>query len=235
MATSLCYTLIGGFMKDILFSYRDLKYKAFHEKLMPTVNSDKVIGVRTPVLKKIAKEYYGSEIQKNFIKKLPHKYYEENNLHAFFIAEIKNFDECMEEIEKFLPHIDNWATCDGLRPKCFKKNAVKLLSYIEKWLKSSHTYTVRFAMEMLMVYFLDEAFEEAYPALVASVQSDEYYIKMMQAWYFATALAKQWESAFSYITENKLHVWVHNKTIQKAIESFRITDEEKQILRQYKR
>ena len=235
MATSLCYNLIGDFMKEILFTNQDLKYKAFHEKLMPTINQDTVIGVRTPVLKKVAKEYYGSELQKKFIKKLPHKYYEENNLHAFFIAEIKDFDECVEEIEKFLPYIDNWATCDGLRSKCFKKNAKKLLPYIEKWMKSEHTYTVRFAMEMLMVYFLDELFAKKYPEMGASVKSEEYYIKMMQAWYFATALAKQWESVFPYITDNKLPLWVHNKTIRKAIESFRITEEQKRTLRQYKR
>lgn len=222
-------------MKELLFSNQDLKYKAFHQKLMPTINPDTVIGVRTPVLKKIAKEYFGSDVQREFIKNLPHEYYEENNLHAFFIAEIKDFDECMKEIEKFLPYIDNWATCDGLRPKCFKKNTVRLIPYIEKWLKSSQTYTVRFAMEMLMIYFLDEAFEKAYPEMVASVKSEEYYVQMMQAWYFATALAKQWDSVLPYITENKLPVWVHNKTIQKAIESFRITNEQKQILRKYKR
>ena len=222
-------------MQKILFLHQDLKYKAFHEKLMPTVNPDKVIGVRTPVLKKVAKEYFGSKEQNEFIKKLPHKYYEENNLHAFFIAEIKDFDECMKEVEKFLPYIDNWATCDGLRPNCFKKNTDKLIPYIEKWLSSENTYMIRFGMEMLMAYFLDGLFTDEYPEMVASVVSEEYYIKMMQAWYFATALAKQWESVFPYITENKLPLWVHNKTIQKAVESFRITDEQKQILRQYKR
>ncbi len=222
-------------MQKILFSYQDLKYKAFHEKLMPTVNPDMVIGVRTPVLKKIAKEYSGSKEQIGFIKKLPHKFYEENNLHAFFIAEIKDFNVCINEVERFLPYIDNWATCDGLRPKCFKKNTDKLIQYIEKWLSSENTYTIRFGMEMLMVYFLDGLFKDKYPEMVASVVSEEYYIKMMQAWYFATALAKQWESVLFYITEKKLPLWVHNKTIQKAIESFRITDEQKQILRQYKR
>lgn len=222
-------------MKEILFSNQDLKYKTFHEKLMPTVNSDTVIGVRTPVLKKIAKDYFGSKEQVEFIKKLPHKYYEENNLHAFFIAGIKEFDLCIAEIEKFLPYIDNWATCDGLRPKCFKKNTDRLLPYIEKWLKSKHTYTIRFAMEMLMVFFLDELFCEKYPEMISSVKSDEYYVKMMQAWYFATALAKHWESVFPYIKENRLPVWVHNKSVQKAIESYRITNEQKEILRQYKR
>lgn len=222
-------------MEQILFKNQDLKYKAFHEKLIPNVNQDTVIGVRTPVVKKIAKEYFGSEIQKEFIKKLPHKYYEENNLHAFFIAEIRDFDLCIAEIEKFLPYVDNWATCDGLRPKCFKKNTDKLLPYIEKWLNSGHTYVVRFAMEMLMVYFLDGLFAEKYPEMVASVKSDEYYIKMMQAWYFATALAKQWEGVISYITEERLPLWVHNKTIQKAIESYRISDEQKVFLRKFKR
>lgn len=222
-------------MEQILFKNQDLKYKAFHEKLIPNVNQDAVIGVRTPVLKKIAKEYFGSEIQKEFIKKLPHKYYEENNLHAFFIAEIRDFDLCIAEVEKFLPYVDNWATCDGLRPKCFNKNTDKLLPYIEKWLNSGHTYVVRFAMEMLMVYFLDGLFAEKYPEMVASVKSEEYYIKMMQAWYFATALAKQWEGVISYITEGRLPLWVHNKTIQKAIESYRISDEQKVFLRKFKR
>lgn len=231
----MCYNISGGYMEQILFKNQDLKYKAFHEKLIPNVNQDTVIGVRTPVLKKIAKEYFGSEIQREFIKKLPHKYYEENNLHAFFIAEIRDFDLCIAEIEKFLPYVDNWATCDGLRPKCFKKNTDKLLPYIEKWLNSGHTYVVRFAMEMLMVYFLDGLFAEKYPEMVASVKSDEYYIKMMQAWYFATALAKQWEGVISYITEERLPLWVHNKTIQKAIESYRISDEQKVFLRKFKR
>lgn len=222
-------------MKQILFSKQDLKYKAFHEKLIPNVNPDTVIGVRTPVLKKLAKEYFGSEIQKQFIKMLPHEYYEQNNLHAFFIAEIRDFDLCIAEVEHFLPYIDNWATCDGLRPKCFKKNTDKLLLYIEKWLKSENTYTVRFAMEMLMVYFLDALFDEKYPQMVASVKSEEYYIKMMQAWYFATALAKKRESVLPYITEERLSPWVHNKTIQKAIESYRISDEQKAFLRKFKR
>ena len=222
-------------MKELLFSNQDTGYKAFHQKLMPTINPDTVIGVRTPVLKKIAKEYFGSDVQREFIKNLPHEYYEENNLHAFFIAEIKDFDECMKEIEKFLPYIDNWATCDGLRPKVFRENAEKLLPYINKWIKSDHTYAVRFAMEMLMLYFLDGHFKEKYLTMVASVKSEEYYVQMMQAWYFATALAKKWCSVLPYITENKLPVWVHNKTIQKATESFRITDEQKQILRKYKR
>lgn len=222
-------------MKKILFSCQDLKYKAFHEKLIPTINPDTVIGVRTPELRKIAKGHYGSKKQVEFMEKLPHKYYEENNLHAFFIAEIKDFDLCIAEVERFLPYIDNWATCDGLRPKCFKKNAGKLLLYIEKWLKSDLIYTVRFGMEMLMVYFLDELFDEKYLKWVSSVQSDEYYVKMMQAWYFATALAKQWNSAVAYIEENKLPLWVNNKTIQKAIESYRITESQKKFLRTFRR
>ncbi len=222
-------------MKAILFNNQDLGYKEFQQKLMPTINPDTVIGVRTPVLKKIAKEYFGSEAQKSFINSLPHEYYEQNNLHAFFIAEIKDFDACIKEVENFLPYIDNWATCDGLRPKCFKKNTDKLLPYIEKWLKSEYTYTVRFAMEMLMVYFLDDLFSEDYPEMVASVKSEEYYIKMMQAWYFATALAKQWDSVLPYVAENRLSLWVHNKSIQKAIESYRITDEQKDVLRKFRR
>lgn len=221
-------------MKKILFSHQDLKYKAFQEKLMPTVNPDTVIGVRTPVMKKLAKEYFGSEKQNSFMNKLPHDYYEENNLHTFFIEQIKDFDACIVEVERFLPYVDNWATCDGMKPKCFKKNTDKLLPCIEKWLKSDHTYTVRYGIGMLMSHFLDELFDERYPEKVASVISDEYYIKIMQAWYFATALAKKWESAFPYIEKNRLPLWVHNKTIQKAVESYRITEEQKEILRTFR-
>lgn len=235
MATSLCYNKLGGNMKELLFSNQDTGYKAFHQKLMPTINPDTVIGVRTPVLKKIAKEFFGSEAQEIFINSLPHNYYEENNLHVFFIAQIRDFDTCINEVEKFLPYIDNWATCDGLRPKVFRENAEKLLPYINKWIKSDHTYTVRFAMEMLMLFFLDELFEKRYSEMVSLVDSEEYYIRMMQSWYFATALAKRWDDTIEFIEENRLPLWVHNKTIQKAIESYRITTGQKEVLRKLKR
>ncbi len=221
-------------MEKILFKNQDLEYKKFHIKLMPSVDSDRVIGVRIPVLRKIAKTYSDTLKKEIFLKTLPHNYYEENNLHAFFIEDIKDYDRCITEINRFLPFVDNWATCDSLRPKCFKKNTDKLICEIDKWLKSEHTYTVRFAIEMLMVHFLDNDFKKEYLKRVSLIKSDEYYINMMIAWYFATALAKRWEEAFIYIKDKKLDKWVHNKTIGKAIESYRINEEQKEILRKLK-
>ena len=218
-----------------LFQMQDLKYKDFHAKLMPTINPDTIIGVRTPKLRALAKSIKNNENTASFLKALPHRYYEENNLHAFLIAEISDFDRCIEELNKFLPYIDNWATCDGIRPKCFKKNTDRLLAEVQKWIESADTYTVRFAIEMLMVYFLDDKFDAKYLDMAASVNSDEYYINMMIAWYFATALAKQWQKAIVYIEKNKLPIWTHNKTIQKAVESYRITDEQKEYLRGFRR
>ena len=216
-----------------LFNMQDISYKEFHQKLMPTIDPDAVIGVRTPVLRKFIKEIKNDD-NKAFFNDLPHKYYEENNLHAFLIAETRDFDECMDKLEKFLPYIDNWATCDCLKPKCFKKSRDKLLIEINEWIKSEHTYTVRFAINMLMTHFLDEDFKEDYLKTVASVKSDEYYINMVKAWYFATALAKQYDSTFPYIEKKLLPDWVHNKTIQKAVESHRISDSQKQILKSFK-
>ena len=218
-------------MKNELFKLQDLEYKKFHSKLMPTINPDTIIGVRTPDLRKFAKGLIDYD---DFLNDLPHQYYEENNLHGFLISQIKDYNECIKELNKFLPYVDNWATCDGLRPKCFKKNTDKLLSEIEKWIKSNHTYTVRFAIEMLMTHFLDDDFDERYLDMVANVKSDEYYINMMIAWFFATALAKQYEYAIIYVEKNILPVWVHNKTIQKAIESYRISDDKKRFLRTLK-
>ena len=221
-------------MKSVLFENQDLEYKAFHQKLIPNISPDRVIGVRTPTLRKIAKEFCGTKDREQFLQKLPHEYYEENNLHAFFIEQIKDFELCITEINRFLPHIDNWATCDGMRPKCCAKNKDKLLLEIEKWLGSKDTYTVRYGIEMLMVHFLDENFDEKYLDMVTTIRSDEYYINMMIAWYFATALAKRWDETFPYIKNKQMPVWIHNKTIQKSIESYRITDEEKAILRRLK-
>lgn len=221
-------------IEKILFNNQDLEYKKFHTKLMPGIDSEKVVGVRIPILRKIAKDYWDALISENFLNKLPHNYYEENNLHAFLIAEIKDYDKCIKEIDLFLPFIDNWATCDSLRPKCFRKNKDKLILEINKWLNSSHTYTVRFAIEMLMVHFLDNDFKNDYLKRVSQVKSNEYYINMMIAWYFATALSKRWEEAFIYIKDKKLDTWVHNKTIGKAIESYRIPNEKKEILRNLK-
>lgn len=222
-------------IRDRLFAMQDLGYKNFHSKLIPNINPDTIIGVRTPALRSFAKELFRGDnkdaIVRDFLDSLPHSYYEENNLHAFLIAQIKNFSECVAELNYFLPYVDNWATCDAIRPVCFKKHPDKLLCKIREWLSSTHTYTIRFAMEMLMVHFLDERFSAEYLDWVADVKSDEYYINMMIAWYFATALAKQYEASISYIEKKRLPKWVHNKTIQKAIESYRITDEQKTYLR----
>lgn len=214
-----------------LFKMRDEGYKKFQAKLIPNISEDDIIGVRTPQLRTFAKRLKGSEEERAFLSALPHKYYEENNLHAFLISEIKNFDRCIFELNRFLPHVDNWATCDGMRPKCFRDNKEKLLIEIEKWMMSHHTYTVRFAIEMLMTYYLDLDFDEKYLYMVSNIKSDEYYVNMMIAWYFATALAKQQESAFPYIENERLPLWVRNKTIQKAVESYRISGELKEKLK----
>ncbi len=222
-------------IKDKLFDLQDLRYKEFHQKLIPTTDPDTVIGVRVPMLRKLSKELYGTECATCFLNTLPHRYYEENNLHAFLIGQIKDFDTCIKEVDRFLPFVDNWATCDSLRPACFGKSPERLLPYIEKWLLSTHAYTVRFSIEMLMVHFLDKSFDQKYLHNVSRVTSDDYYVNMMIAWYFATALAKQYEKALPFITENRLSVWVHNKTIQKATESYRITNEQKNYLKTLKR
>ena len=217
-----------------LFSMQDLKYKAFHSKLMPTVESDLVIGVRTPELRKFAKEFSKTEMSEEFLQNLPHKYYEENNLHAFMISSMKDFDKTVEKLNDFLPYVDNWATCDMMRPVTFKKHRTELLSEIEKWLKSDKPYTVRFAIEMLMVHFFEENFDVSYPHKVADIRSDEYYVRMMVAWYFATALAFQYEKILPFIENKTLDPWTHNKAIQKAIESYRITNEQKDYLKTLK-
>lgn len=222
-------------IKAELFRLQDLKYKAFHSKLIPSVSPGAVIGVRTPELRKLAKKLKDSDTAKEFLNELPHEYYEENNLHGFLIEQIKDFNRCVAEIDRFLPYVDNWATCDMMRPKCFKKNPQALLEHIGLWISSSDVYAVRFGIEMLMVFYLDELFSAQYLETAAEVKSEEYYINMMIAWYFATALAKQWDSTIVFLEENKLPVWTHNKTIQKAVESFRITSEQKKYLRTLKR
>lgn len=210
---------------------QDLEYKAFHSKLMPTIEEDIIIGIRIPVLRKFANEIAKSDEAEKFIADLPHAYYEENNLHAFVLEKTKDFDLAVKLTEEFLPYIDNWATCDMFSPKVFKKNKDKILELAKKWMKSKHTYTVRYGIGVMMRYFLDEDFKEEYLKLVASVKSEEYYVNMMIAWYFATALAKQYESAVKYIEQKRLGVWVHNKTIQKAVESYRVPKETKEYLR----
>ena len=208
------------------------EYRDFSSKLMPTVEKSKVIGIRTPILRKYAKELDNYE---EFLTKLPHKYFEENNLHAFLIEREKDFDKCVEKLDTFLPYIDNWATCDSMKPKVLKKEPEKLLKHIKRWLNSKDIYTVRYAINLLMSFYLDENFDKNYLVLVADIKSDEYYINMMRAWYFATALAKQYSETVPYIENGVLDVWTHNKTIQKAIESLRILKEQKQYLKTLKK
>lgn len=213
---------------------KDEKYKAFHSKLMPTVDGNKIIGIRVPILRKYAKELFEIGEYDCFLNTLPHEYYEENNLHAFLIEQISDFSETVKYTEEFLPYIDNWATCDMFTPKTFKKNTELVLPYIEKWLKSNETYTVRYAIKLLMDLFLDEKFDIKYMNKVASVESEEYYVKMMVAWYFATALFKQRNAALDFILNKKLDNRTHNMAIQKAIESKRIPEEDKKYLRTLK-
>ena len=214
-----------------LFKLQDKKYKEFQEKLIPTRDPDTIIGVRTPELRKYAKRLVKSNNYQSFLKELPHKYFDENQLHAFIISEIKDYDECIKYINEFLPYVDNWATCDQMSPKVFKKYRSNLLIEIKKWIKSKETYTIRFGIGCLLQHFLDEDFKPEYLEMVSKIKSEEYYINMMIAWYFATALAKQYDLALLYINNKKLDKWTHNKTIQKAIESYRITPEQKEYLK----
>lgn len=234
---------IGTDIQRRLREMQDVKYADFQMALIPGMERERAIGVRTPQLRALAKELYreaqkGGESARSdidaFLRTLPHKYFDEMQLHAFIISEIKDFAMCMAETERFLPHVDNWATCDQLSPKVFRKHRQELLSHIDCWLGSEHTYTVRFGMGMLMQHFLDEDFDISYMDRIAEIRSDEYYINMMIAWYFATALAKQPESAMTVLKEQRLDRWTHNKAIQKAIESRRITDEQKAYLRTLK-
>ena len=214
-----------------LISVQDKEYKEFQSKLVPNIDSNTIIGVRTPDMRNIAKEIFGTEEANEFLKELPHKYYEENLVHFFLIAKIKDFDECIKEVERFLPYIDCWPVCDQASPTVFKKNHNKLLPLVKKWIKSKHVYTARFGIRVLMNEFLNEDFKEEYLELVANKKGEDYYLKMMIAWYFATALAKQYDASIKYIENNKLDSWIHNKTIQKAIESFRVSNEHKEYLK----
>lgn len=217
-----------------LFELQDLKYRDFNSKLIPTVDPETVIGVRTPELRKFAKAFSKTPEASEFLQILPHKHYEENNLHGFLIENMKDYDQAIAALDAFLPYVDNWATCDLMRPKAFKKHLPELREQIKVWIASDHTYTVRFGIEMLMSFFLDEPFQPEYLDWVAGVRSEEYYVNMMIAWYFATALAKQYDAALPYIQQRRLEPWPHNKAIQKAIESYRITDEQKAYLRSLK-
>lgn len=217
-----------------LWTMQDLKYRDFQCKLMPTVATDTVIGVRTPELRKFAKEFSEKPEANEFLKILPHKYYEENNLHGFLIENIKDYDRIIVELDAFLPYVDNWATCDLIRPRVLKKHLEELLGKIKEWISDDHTYTIRFGIEMLMSFYLDEQFCPEYLELVADIRSEEYYVNMMIAWYFATALAKQYDAVLPYIEQHRLNEWTHNKAIQKAIESYRVPGEQKAYLRTLK-
>lgn len=219
---------------DYLSALKDEKYRRFTAKLIPNINPDTIIGVRIPIIRKYAKELYKSGEYGEFLNTLPHTFYEENQLHICIISLIKDFDEAVEMVESFLPYIDNWAVCDGLNPKCFSKNKEVLCDRIKKWMKSEHIYTKRFAVDMLMSYFLDDDFSTEHLSLVASLQGEDYYLKMAIAWYFATALSKQYDAAVETLENHILDKWTHNKTIQKAVESYRINDKTKSYLKSLK-
>lgn len=212
----------------------DLGYRDFQAKLMPTAAKETIIGVRTPAMRALAKELKGTELAAEFMQELPHQYFDENQLHAFLINELKDYDECLQELKRFLPYVDNWATCDQLSPKVLKKQPEATLEAIRKWMASQHVYTIRFGMEMLMSFYLDAWFKPEYLAWVAADRNDEYYVKMMVAWFFATALAKQYEATVPYLEQRLLPEWSHKKAIQKACESYRITKEQKEYLRTLK-
>ena len=220
---------------NVLLKYKDEKYQEFQAKLVPNIDKNTILGIRTPDMRNIAKEIFNSSYKEEFLNEIPHKYYEENLIHMFVVGMIKDFDLCVKYLDKFLPYIDCWPVSDQSSPKVFKKNHDKLIPIIKKWIKSNHTYTARFGMRILMNEFLDDDFKPEYLSLVSDKKGDDYYLKMMQAWYFATALAKKYDDTIKYIEDNRLDLWVHNKTIQKAIESFRVSDTHKEYLKTLKR
>ena len=214
-----------------LFEMQDTGYRDFHARLIPTVEKEKISGIRTPILRKFAKEFGKTEESELFLKVLPHQYYEENNLHGLLIEQVRDYDKCLEELERFLPFIDNWATCDLLALHMMKKHRDIFIREVFRWIELDQPYTIRFGISMLMRHYLDEEFKTEYPEKVATIRSEEYYVNMMRAWYFATALAKQYENVLPFLEKRQMDVWTHNKTIQKAIESYRITSEQKEYLR----
>ena len=222
--------ILAGIRSELL-SLGEEKYREFSSGLMPTVDKSRVIGIRIPALRAYAKRIGKRDGISEFLCALPHEYFEENNLHAFLISQINDYGECVRELDRFLPYVDNWATCDSLRPACFKAHKSELIDDIGRWISSEHSYTVRFGIEMLMVHFLGEDFKGEYADKVAAIVSDEYYVNMMIAWYFATALAKNWDGVITYVEDRRLPEQTHNKTIQKAVESYRITEEQKNYLR----
>ena len=221
-------------LQDRLSALQDKQYAAFQAKLTPGVPEDSFIGIRVPVLRKFAKEFAKEAECEYFLRQLPHEYYDENMLHGLLISQIKDYEECIRLTDSFLPYVDNWAVCDIMSPKVFAKHKEELLAKIKTWSLSSHVYTCRFGIETLMTHYLDKEFKAEYLEIPASVRSDEYYVKMMVAWFFATALAKQWEATIPYIEQKRLTPWTHNKTIQKSIESYRISSEQKEYLRTLK-
>lgn len=218
-------------IQEKMFALQDLNYRQFQAKLMPTVDPEQIIGVRMPALRKLAKELKGTAEAEAFLAALPHRYYDENNLHGLLLCARSGYEETVAGLEDFLPHVDNWATCDLLSPRAFRSHPPQLPGQLRRWLDSGDTYTVRFGLEMLMSFYLDECFRPEYLDWAAEVKSEEYYVRMMVAWYFATALAKQYDAALPYLTSRRLEQWTHNKTIQKAVESYRITPEQKDALR----
>ena len=226
--------MISDDIRKELFALQDTKYRDFQAKLIPGKTAEVMIGVRTPELRRLAKELLKREDTDEFLADLPHEYFDEDQLHAFIISGIKDCNKCMTEVCRFLPYVDNWATCDQMSPKVFKKHRPELLGKIKEWIASGETYTIRFGVGMLMEHFLDEDFDPEYLEMAASVRSEEYYVNMMIAWYFATALAKQYDAVIPYIENKRLDKWTHNKAIQKSIESYRITTEQKEYLRTLK-
>lgn len=220
-------------LEDLLEN-RDEKYADFNARLIPNIERSRILGVRMPILRKIVKSKYRELEENGFLKKLPHRYQEENLIHGIMISEIRNLKLCIRELDRFLPFVDNWAVCDVLSPNVLKNSREETLRKVDLWLKSGYVYTVRFAIGVLMQYFLDKEFNDKYLEKIARIENDDYYVKMMQAWYFATALAKQWENAIVYLEQKKLKIWVHDKTIQKAIESRRISAENKKYLKALK-
>lgn len=221
-------------IKEELFALQDISYADFQAKLTPNIPRELFIGVRVPEMRKLAKKVIEEPETSKFLKDLPHKYYDENMLHGLIISEIKDYDACIEAVDIFLPYVDNWAVCDIMSPKIFKKNKTALLEKIKEWSASEKTYTCRFGIEMLMSHFLDDDFKPEYLEIPLSVNSEDYYVKMMIAWFFATALAKQWDATIKHMEDQRLDPWTHNKAIQKARESRRITLKEKEYLKSLK-
>lgn len=217
-----------------LFELRDEEYAAFHGSLIPEIPKNRIIGVRVPEVRRLAKEYRGTREASEFLKVLPHEYYDEDILHGALLCFNMDFEECLRSVEEFLPYIDNWATGDLFNPKALAKDKDRLLPKVLEWMASEQVYVCRYGMRMLMCHFLDEEFKPEYLERVAGVTLDEYYINMMKAWYFATALVKQWEATIPYIEQHRLTPWVHNKTIQKARESYRVSKEHKEYLKELK-